>query len=156
MATLRELLRRLVKAKFTVRTSKTVTGAETTSFVGHQFVWDTSAVLEENLQKVTNASRPLTKNDEQSFPCLTGYYREFVPNYEAIAVPLTDAIRKGQPNQVIWGDAQEKAYTALKATITSHPIFRLRDHRKPFFLQTSASEIDIGTVLMQQHWDKLY
>ena len=101
VATLRELLGRLAKAKFTVRPSKTVTGAESTSFVGHQVGRGTSAPLEENLRKVRNASRPLTKKDVGSFVGLTGYYREFVPNYAAITVPLTDPTRKGKLNQVI-------------------------------------------------------
>ena len=109
VATLRELLRRLAKAKFIVRPSKTVIGAETTSFVGNQVGCKTSAPLEENLRKVNNASRPLTKKNVRSFLDLTGYYREFVPNYAAIDVPLTDATRKEQLNQIIWGDAQEKA-----------------------------------------------
>ncbi len=134
---------------------KTVIGAETT-FVGHQVGCGTSAPLEENLRKVRNASRPLTKKDVRSFLGLTGYYRKFVPNYAAIAVPFTDATRKGQPNQVIWGDAQEKAYTTMKAVRTSHPILHLPDHSKPFFLQTDASEIGIGAVLIQQHGGKLF
>ena len=155
VATLRELLRRLAKAKFTFRPSKTVIGAETTSFVGHRVGCGTSAPLEENLRKVRNASRPLTKKDVRLFLGLTGYYREFVPNYAAIAVPLTDTTRKGQHNQIIWGDAQEKAYATLKAMITSHPILHLPDHSKPFFLQTDASEIGIGAALMQQYGGKM-
>ena len=98
VATLRELLRRLANAKFTVQPSKTVIGLDTSSFVGHQVGCGTSAPLEENLRKVRNASRPLTKKDVRSFLGLTMYYREFVPNYAAIAVPLTDATRKGQSN----------------------------------------------------------
>ena len=49
VATLRELLRRLAKAKFTVRPSKTAIGAQTTSFVCNQVGCGTSAPLEENL-----------------------------------------------------------------------------------------------------------
>ena len=147
VATLRELSRRLAKAKCSVRPSKTVIGAETFSFVGHQVGCGTSAPLEENLRKVRNASRQLTKKDVRSFLGLTEYYRKFVPNYSIIAVPLTDATRKGQPDQVIWGDAQEKAYTVLKAMITSHPILQIPDYNKPFFLQTDASEIDMGLCL---------
>ncbi|XP_062502188.1 uncharacterized protein LOC134179336 [Corticium candelabrum] len=115
----------------------------------HNFVvgCGTSAPLEENLRKVREASKPLTKQDVRSFLDLTGYYHVFVPNYAAIAVLLTDAPRKGQPNQVIWTAAQEKAYTTLKAMITSHPILHLSDHSKPFLLQTDASE-DVLKKLM--------
>ena len=105
---------------------------------------------------MNNASRPLTKKNVRSFLGLTGYYHEFVPYYAAIAVPLTDATRKGQHNQVIKGDALEKAYTTLKAMITSHPILHLPDHSKPFFLQTDASEIGIGAVLMQQLGERCF
>ena len=72
MATLRELLRRLANAKLTVRPSKTVIGAETTSFGVHQVGRGTSAPLEENLRKVRNVSRPLNKKDVRSFLGLTG------------------------------------------------------------------------------------
>ena len=48
-----------------------------------------------------NASRTLTKKDVRSFLGLTGYCSKFVPNYTAIAIPLTDATTKGQPNRVI-------------------------------------------------------
>ena len=91
-------MRRLAKAKFTVRPSKTVIRAETTSFVGHQVGCETSAPLEKDLRKVRNASRPLTKKGVQSFLGLTGYYREFVPNYAAITVSLTDATVLGRDN----------------------------------------------------------
>ena len=67
----------------------------------------------ENVKKIENAARPKTK-EVRAFNGLTGYYREFIPNYAAKAAPLTDLTKKGQPNKVPWEQAQEKAYATLK------------------------------------------
>ena len=57
---------------------------------------------------------------------LAGYYRDFIPNFAAIAVALSDLTRKSQPNRVKWGEAQEKAYRTIKSYLTSEPILRLQ------------------------------
>ena len=47
-----------------------------------------------------------------------GNYRDFIPNFAALAAPLSDLMLKGQPNKVTWGEAQEKAYQSIKALLT--------------------------------------
>ena len=92
----------------------------------------------------------------RSFMGLAGYYRDFIPNFAAIAVPLSDLTRKGQPNKVEWGEAQEKAYQTIKSYLTSEPILRLPDPAKTYLLRTDASNSGIGAVLMQKHDEKLF
>ncbi|CAB3983177.1 Hypothetical predicted protein [Paramuricea clavata] len=80
---------------------------------------------------------------------------EFIPNYAAKAVPLSDLTNKSQPNQVVWSDAQEKAYSALKTELTSFAILWLPDNTKPFTPRTDASDTGLGAVLLQEHDGKL-
>ena len=87
---------------------------------------------------------------------LAGYFRDFIPNFAAIAAPLSDFTRKGQPNKVEWSGAQEKAYQTVKSYLTSEPILRLPDPAKTNFLRTDASNNGIGAVLMQRHEEKLF
>ena len=87
---------------------------------------------------------------------LAGYYRDFIPNFAAIAAPLSDLTRKGQPNKVEWGEAQEKAYQTIKSYLTSEPILRLPDPAKTYFLWMDAFNSGIGAVLMQRHDEKLF
>ena len=87
---------------------------------------------------------------------LAGYYRDFIPNFVKIAAPLSDVIRKGQPQKVEWGEAQEKAYQTIKSYLTSEPILRLPDPDKTYFLRTDASNIGIDAVLMQRQDEKLF
>ena len=87
---------------------------------------------------------------------LAGYYRDFIPNFAAIAAPLSDLTRKGQPNKVEWGEAQEKAYQTIKSYLTSEPILRLPDPAKTYFSRMDASNNGIGAVLMQRNDEKLF
>ena len=79
-----------------------------------------------------------------------------IPNFAALAAPLSDLTRKGQPYKVEWGEAQEKAYQSIKALLTKEPVLRLPDPGKTYFLQTDASASGIGAVLMQEHNSKLF
>ena len=92
----------------------------------------------------------------RAFIGLTGYYREFIPNYATIAALLTDLTKKGQPTKVVWGKPQEKAYIALKTQLMSKPILRLPESANTFVLRTDASNKGIGAVLLQYHEDKLF
>ena len=68
---------------------------------------------------------------------------------------MSDLTKKGQSNQVVWSDAQEKAYSALKTELTSSPILRLPDNTKSCTLRTDASDTGLGAVLLQEHDGKL-
>jgi len=67
-----------------------------------------------------------------------------------IAAPLTDATRKGNPNEIVWNDSRDKAFQELKKRISTPPMLRLPDVTRPFIVQTDASHIGIGAVLLQE------
>jgi hypothetical protein len=87
---------------------------------------------------------------------LAGYYREFIPNFAAVTSSLTDLLKKGCPNQVQWGPAQEKAYQTVRDMLSREPVLRIPDPSKPFVLRTDASDDGVGAVLMQEHEGKLF
>ena len=151
-----ELLRRLREAGLRVRPSKCVFGAESVEFLGHYIGRDWITINEDNLEKIRTAGRPTTKKEVRSFLGLANYYRAHIPTFAAVAVPLTDLTRKGQPNKIRWGQAQEKAFSSLQDCLLKRPILRLPDHSKPFILRTDASNFGLGAALMQQHDEKLY
>ena len=90
----------------------------------------TSYKEETNVNKIKSAPRPTNKKQVRSFMGLAGYYRDFIPNFAAITASLSDLTRKGQPNRVKWGDAQEKAYQIIKTLLVSEPILHLPNPKK--------------------------
>ena len=151
-----KLFERLRKACLTIRPSKCLFGAETIDFLGHQLKRELIGLHEDNVEKIRNAPRPSNKMQVRSFMGLAGYYRDFIPNFAAISAPLSDLTRKGQPNKLDWGDAQEKAYQTLKTLLASEPILHLSDPKKTYYLRTIASDYGVGAVLMQEHDGKLF
>ena len=147
---LQEVLRRILQAGLTARPSKCFVAFETLEFLGHVVGKGQLKPRPGKIEQIMNATRPTTKKEVRSFIGLVSYYRKFVPNFAAIAAPLTDLTRKGTPNVVKWGNAQELAFQTLKSHLQSEPILTLPDDRKPFVLATDASDIGIGAVLMQE------
>ena len=119
---LQELFRRLLAAGMTIRPTKCLFGVNTVNFLGHCLKEGLIGLHEDNITKIRDAPRPAMKNQIRLFMGLAGYYRDFIPYFAALAALLSDPMRKGQPNKVEWGEAQEKAYQSIKALLTNEPV----------------------------------
>ncbi|RUS69253.1 hypothetical protein EGW08_022986 [Elysia chlorotica] len=146
---LEELFKRLKAANLVARPTKCELGATQVDFLGHCLGRGTVGLQDCNVEKVKDAPRPTTKKEIRSFLGLVGYYQPFIPNFAAIAAPLSDLTRKGQPNKIVWGEPQERAYATLKKAVISKPILVLPDVNKEFVLRTDASDIGLGATLLQ-------
>ena len=98
---LEELLKRLKAANLVARPTKCELGATQVDFLGHRLGRETVGLQDCNVEKVKDAPRPTTKKEIRSFLGLVGYHQPFIPNFAAIAAPLSDLTRKGQPNKIV-------------------------------------------------------
>lgn len=92
---------------------------------------------------------PIPKNVSQlrGFLGLAGFYRRFVPHYAAIAFPLTKLLRK---DAFMWSPDAADAFSRLKTALTSTPVLALPNFNETFVLQTDASSVAVGAVLLQK------
>jgi len=74
---------------------------------------------------------------------------KFIPQYSSLTVPLTTLTKKRKPDKLNWSDEQDKAFQALKDCLATDPILVWPDMSADFHLQTDASGISVGAVLLQ-------
>jgi len=148
--TLKQFFERVRAANLVLRPTKCFVGFYSVTFLGHKVGSQGLGPTTDKLEKIEKAPAPRTKKQLRSFMGLVGYYRNFVPNFAAIAVPLTDLTKKGTPNQLPWGDTQDRAFVSLKRHVCNPPILRLPELCKPFILQTDASNDGLGAILLQE------
>lgn len=151
LSALKQFFERVRKANLVLRPSKCEIGRSWKDFLGHRVGENKLEPNSDLVSKIISAGRPLTRKQLQSFLDLVGYYRRFIPNFAAIAVPLTDMIRKGTPNKLEWGLAQDNAFGTLKYFVAHPPILQLPDFSRGFVLQTDACNEGIGAVLLQEN-----
>jgi hypothetical protein len=153
---LEAVFKRLDEANLSARPKKCFVGFEELSFLGH--VVRKGEILPESdkVQRAAEAPIPKTKKDVRSFLGTVGYYRKFIPNFSAIALPLTDLTKKGASNIVEWTPECDKAFQSLKARLTSGPVLQLPDVSQPFTLRTDASDRGLGAVLLQKKDEMLH
>ena len=71
----------------------------------------------------------------------------FIANFSQIAHPLHLLTKKDQ--EYVWEALQKEAFDELKNRLTLSPVLRLPNLSKPFVVQTDASKLGTGAVLLQ-------
>ena len=72
----------------------------------------------------------------------------FIANFSQIAHPLHLLTKKDQ--EYVFEEAQQQVFQELKSRLTSSLVLRLPDLSKPFFVQTNASKLGTGAILLQK------
>nr|XP_033815355.1 uncharacterized mitochondrial protein AtMg00860-like [Geotrypetes seraphini] len=75
--------------------------------------------------------KPNNKKQLRAFLGLIGYYRRFIPHFASHAGPLTDMLKKGNPETLHWGTSSSQAFEALKNKLCTRPVLRAIDFSRP-------------------------
>ena len=100
------------------------------------------------VQAVQDWPVPQNRTEVRGFLGLTGFYRAFIRSYGALALPITQLLRKEQDFK--WGPEQQEAFQRLKDAITTQPVLAMPDPEQQFELETDASDYALGAQLGQR------
>jgi hypothetical protein len=100
------------------------------------------------VKEVMDWKPPMTVSEVRSFLGLTSYYRTFIPIFSKITKPVTELLKK--ENKYVWSDACDEAFKHLKKLLTTSHVLAQPDTTKPFNVYCDASDIGLGSVLMQE------
>ena len=150
---IRQVLSRLRKAGLTAKPRKCQFAMAQCVYLGHIVGNGEVRPEKSKVDSTTSFQTPRTKKEVRSFLGLTGYYRKFIPDFAAIAAPLSDLVRKNRPNTVVWSQECEQAFATLKGLMCTTPVLQSPDFSKEFILQTDASDRGVGAILSQRDGD---
>ncbi|KAH9722902.1 hypothetical protein KPL70_006891 [Citrus sinensis] len=143
----RKTLEILKKHSFFVKANKCDFGKHGLEYLVHIMTNQGVKVNDKKIEAMVAWPQPTNATELRGFLGLTGYYRKFVRNYEVLARPLTNLLKKGNFK---WDEDAASAFTMLKQAMTTTPTLAMPNFNEPFTIETDASGDGIGTVLTQQ------
>lgn len=144
---LQQVLQTLADNQFYIKASKCEIAKSRLEYLGHIISGDGVATEPTKVSAVSTWPLPKTVKQLRGFLGLTGYYRRFIQNYGVICRPLTQLLKK--ETKFHWGAQEQQAFEALKAALVQAPVLALPDFTKTFIVETDASDLGMGAVLMQ-------
>jgi RNase H-like domain found in reverse transcriptase/Reverse transcriptase (RNA-dependent DNA polymerase)/Integrase zinc binding domain/Chromo (CHRromatin Organisation MOdifier) domain/Domain of unknown function (DUF4939)/Retroviral aspartyl protease/Integrase core domain len=124
-------------------------GVTSVDFLGF-IISDTGIGMDpQRIVSITDWPTPKNVKSLQSFLGFANFYRQFVPNFTKIIIPLLVLLKKEARYE--WSDNCERAFNQLKSAFTSAPVLKHADTNRPFIVETDASDFAIGGVLSQSY-----
>jgi len=109
------------------------------NFLGHTLQKNSVRPQVETVGRILNTKHPKTKKECRSLLGMINFYRRYITNCAEIIAPITELTKNRAPNNVEWGDRQEKAFSKIKRLLSNKPMLKLHDLNQEFLLQTDAS-----------------
>ena len=145
---LRIVFQLLRKNQLYVKPEKCSFAQRSIKFLGHILEKGSIRMDEEKVKAIAEWKAPTNVSQLRSFLGLTNYYRRFVGGYSARAAPLTDLLKKNIKWD--WTEPCQRAFEDLKQAMMEDPVLALPDLTLPFEVQTDASNVALGGVLLQE------
>ena len=99
-------------------------------FLGYVVGANGIQVDEQKVQAIKSWPTPKNASEVRSFYGLASFYYRLVRNFNTIAAPLNELVKK---NIIFnWGSEQERAFNTLKEKLTFAPVLALPDFSKSF------------------------
>lgn len=102
------------------------------------------------IECMVNYPVPKCTKDVRRLIGLASWYRRFIADFSTIVSPITELL-KGKLGKFMWSKEADEAFLKLKTALVSAPVLSNPDFSKPFIIQTDASDIGIGAVLVQEY-----
>ena len=124
------------------------------TFLGHKITRNGMSPLHSKVEAVQKWPPPANVRGLQRFLGTVGWYRRFIKSFSDISFPLYQTLQKGA--NFIWSDDAQQAFEQLELKLTEAPSLIHPDPKKSFKVETDASKVAIGGLVLQEkepnHW----
>jgi hypothetical protein len=144
---LQQVFQLLQDNRFHLTKSKYTFAQPSLEYVGHVISANGVAIEPAKVTTVQQGHIPTNVKQLRVFLGLTGYYIRFIRHYGLLSKPLTQLLKKGVTFQ--WTPQAQQAFELLKESLMKAPVLGIPDFAETFVIETEASDIRMGAVLMQ-------
>ena len=138
----------LEKAGLRMNPEKCQFGLTEIEFLGVHVSNEGVKPAEGKVKAMKEMPRPKNKDQLASFLGLANHYQGYIPMYAHLASPLYQLKKKDA--KFTWSNACEDAFQEIKQKLCNAPVLKIPDMDKPFVVQTDASDVAMGAVLLQE------
>ncbi|XP_065327540.1 uncharacterized protein LOC135933327 [Pelmatolapia mariae] len=148
------VLNRLAECGFKVSKEKLQLVRPEVTFLGRVIAHRSVGLMNTHRDQILTHPKPRTVKELLSFLGLTGYSRQFIPNYAGKTAPLRDLIKKvGVRNlkaELPWTPPTETAFISLKQDLSRATDLATPNYDEPFYLDVSETNEIVNGVLFQK------
>lgn len=167
LAHVEQVLTKLEDSGLHLKREKCAFLQDSIEYLGHRLDKTGIRPLQDKLDAIQDAPKPVNQSQLQAYIGLLGYYRKFIPNLTKEIAPLTEMLkaeytsadqqkgshRKCSPSQpdpkFKWGPQQQKAFEKSKTLLQGDQVLTHYNPAQPLLLQTDASPYGLGAVISQ-------
>ncbi|CAM4648067.1 unnamed protein product [Caretta caretta] len=106
------------------------------------------------VQVILSFPQPCSPRQVRKFLGMTGFCRQWIPQYASLAKPLQELTQSSVPNPMPWPLEANAAFISLKQNLASAPALGLPNYDKPFTLFCHEQSACALGVLTQEHGDR--
>ena len=139
-------LERCRVSRLSLNPAKCAFGVTSGSLLGHIVSKEGIAVDPNKVTAITQAKTPANAKALSRFLGQIRWHSRMLRHLADLATPLHAAVHR---TPFSWTTVEDKAYEALKVMLTQAPVVQPPDWDKPFHVFVDASDIAIGSALMQ-------
>ena len=148
---MRLVLQRFKEEGLKLRLKKYFFGLQEMEYLGYTVSACQISVSTKKVEAVADWPVPTTQEEARSFVQFCSFYAIFIHHFSDLTAPLTDLLRKSQPQKVTLTPACLETFGTLKLRLISAPclIFPEVGSDATFTVATDASTVGIAAVLLQ-------
>lgn len=147
------VFKKLRRERLTVHISKIKICVQEIKYLGYRITPVHARINPDKIATIKDFLKPKKVKNLKQFLKLVGYYRRFIPHYSEMSNPLTTLLGNDIP--WVWDSEQREAFEKIKEALINPVGSDLPDFEKPFTIQTDASGIGLGAILLQEHVIKI-
>ena len=146
---LRKVFVRVEQINLTLSLKKCHFAFTSVKVLGHIVSGLLMSVDDNKVKAISSIPPPTTVVEVQRFLGMCGYYRQYIRDFQVIALPLSKLSCTTEVFE--WTEERQQAFNILKEKLTEAPSLMLPDFNRPFILYTDASFVGLGAALHQKH-----